>query len=301
MRILISLLFVVFSTNVYGQTKVVEIDSLVNQVRATQALNLIDYRDLRYLDSDVLIESLQYHFINNSQDEKVSFLCIYYLGEIGAYSNDITVKQKVVSLLIEGLKSDFLLVWQSCGRGLLKYPSNCYTLESKRELKNLSVHKNNLEYWHILLLGVAKINDNETINWLKQVSDKRDYGLESEGWAAKLALARLGYSEQINQVISIVESAKEPIMKSIMIKYYGFIRQKETTEKLIEYLDSDIQLPSVKGWDEGIFLKCYALEILSAIIIDFPVPRKSPSGFSESEISITKNWFKVNRNYKILK
>lgn len=275
---------------------------LIQENKDSYSLKLEDFRNFSMEEENELLTAIGNQLSRNENNKQTEFICIYYLNELGLATQSLPVRQGVVDLLLEGLQSTVLLNWQQSGRNLLRFTSNDFSENAKQKLKALSVDKNNQEYWHILLLGVAQVKDPKTLDWLRSIAEKSDYGFHSEGWAAKMVLSRLDLTDYTKECIAKIDAVSDILKKVTVIKHYGFMRNKETTEALFNYLnDKTTRIPSPKGYKEEALLANLAVEILSSIVLNFPTEKKHVGEVTNEDIQNIKSWHQSNPDYQLKK
>ncbi len=101
----------------------------------------------------------------------------------------------------------------------------------------------------------------------------------------------MGVEDDMNRCIKIVESETDEGMRlTRRLDELAYVRTPQIFAHLRKkYLDSERELPSVRGWGKGVSYAQHAAALLAKVLPDFPV-KKHVGGFSEQDIQICRKW-----------
>ncbi|MFH1414748.1 MAG: HEAT repeat domain-containing protein [Elusimicrobiota bacterium] len=129
-----------------------------------------------------------------------------------------------------------------------------------------------------------------------QASSVKGKWYNTYGWAARLALARMGEPEEITHCIEMIETETDlQILVFNMFPYLSYMRQPAAVDVLKKYLEG-----SVTGTVHGFYLKKYAAYRLSEMIEGFPAKTRMEE-YTEEKIKICRDWFDNNKEYKLIR
>lgn len=113
------------------------------------------------------------------------------------------------------------------------------------------------------------------------------------GWAARLALARLGSKADLERVIELIEDERDPVIR--VTRLYADLAYTGTDAGLAVVaaaLLSEGVLPPVEEGKKPTPFAQYALDFLARAAKDCPVAPKYPGGYSDAEIATAREWAK---------
>ncbi len=164
-----------------------------------------------------------------------------------------------------------------------------------------SAHLNTL----IRLMGYLEIYSakNDLFNLTQNTSLSR-----KDRWAAMLALARMADEQAATDVMNRVK--RMPVTDAVVYEVFPdlvYTRNQEAIGYLVEALNNDAKNCESANSDNNERIPCAyrVMEMLSPIIENYPL-KQNASGDIEAidypgALQKVREWFKVNRNYKILK
>ncbi|MFM7853903.1 MAG: hypothetical protein ACKO96_18765 [Flammeovirgaceae bacterium] len=167
--------------------------------------------------------------------------------------------------------------------------------------KRKSAHLNIL----IRLMGYLEIQSSKSD--LFNLSQNSSFA-RKERWAALLALARMNDEQAAADIIARVK--RMPVTDAVVYEVFPdlvYTRRREATEYLIESLNSDSKNCESANSESAERVPCAyrAMEMLAPIIENYPL-KLNESGDIETNdyptaLQKVRDWFKVNKDYKILR
>lgn len=220
---------------------------------------------------------------------------------------DLTLptRKKLVEKLVQQCFDSYPLIWQSASKWLKEFTCEDFSETAKDQLRLLLTDEY-LKYNFILLAGVADLQDQE--QRLEQIIDEyesnnRERSMMWHGrksWAAKLALARMGNEQYMQEWIKGVEA--EPLAGrrvTVLLKHLAYMRQEPAIVVLQKYLDSDKKLPPACHGIGGQSYARRALQLLTPILNDFPVKVDRFGLYKSTDITTARQWMKTQKTFSI--
>ena len=200
---------------------------------------------------------------------------------------------------------------------LLSFRSEDFSDAAKGMLRSALLRKN-VHHSEVLVCGVADMK--EDLAQLKAlVIDEMAYDAEvkrtgntkwyfTNGWAARLARARMGVTEDIDKCIKLVDDEIErggyfegrgdtPVTR--LLSDIGYIRQPRAIEYLQQQLGSNRKLWGSHG-DPSEPVASYVLDLLADCLEDFPIEKKRGRFYSPQEIEQGRTWMS-KKQWKIIR
>ena len=228
--------------------------------------------------------------------------------QIARRNEDVRIRQEVVRRLLIASNDPEPLVWQQASMRLLSFNAEDFSGAAKSLVRErISEYTPKREM--VLVAGVANIQG-EMNRLRKMLIDESGYekGPHSGrwygtvGWAARLALSRMGSEEDIAHAISMVVAEPDPVIRvTRLLNDLAYIRQPQVIEILKRYLQIDERLPRIKETVPGTRYCQYALNLLAQILEGFPIRSVGPGGYSQSEIDNAREWMNTQLNRKIIR
>lgn len=278
----------------------------MNQFR-NSGIDTIDKSTFISADPDIILRELE--TFENDVSPQVRDFAYGIANRVGIKNLNISVRQKVTEHLLKGCSDLAPLVWQNASKNLLSFNSNDFSEDTKKMIRVLLSKEKSRLLTHkmILVAGVANMLT-EKNQFEKLLIDESKYESKPHagrwygtvGWAARIALARMGSKKDIEHAINMVKSEKEPITRvTRLLRDLAYIRQPEVVNVLSIYLNSEEKLPSTRPGTPGTKYCQYALDILAQILDGFPVKNEGPGGYSQAEIDLCRQWMKEQREWKV--
>jgi len=230
--------------------------------------------------------------------------------QIAKRSEDLRIRQEVVRRLLIASNDTEQLVWQQASMRLLSFNAEDFSGAAKSLVRErISEYTPKRKREMVLVAGVANIQGEmnrlremliDESGYEKGPHSGRWYG--TVGWAARLALSRMGSGEDVAYAISMVEAELDPVIRvTRLLNDLAYIRQPQVVEILKRYLEIDERLPMIKATVPGTRYCQYALNLLAQIIEGFPVRSVGPGGYSQSEINFAREWMNTQLKRKIIR
>jgi hypothetical protein len=299
--------FVLRSSGVPAQESGINVSELLtkkmNQVRKNETIT-INNSAILSADPNIILAELK--SFEGDPSPKVR-LSAYTIGWKLANRSELPrIRKEVVNRLLKGSNDPDPIVWQQTSKHLLDFRSEDFSDTSKVSIRQL-IKKDSPRRIMVLVAGVANMQDEiSTLKKLLIDESKYESGLYSGkwygtvGWAARLALGRMGSKEHIKRAIEMVESEPNLVIRvTRLLKDLSYIRQIEVIKVLQRYLDSDDRLPRLRPNVPGTRYAQHALDLLAQVLEDFPVKSVGPGGYSQSEIDICRKWMNEQNKWKI--
>jgi hypothetical protein len=194
------------------------------------------------------------------------------------------------------------------GEGLFAFTAADYTSKTKTIIHEALRASFNPDPKYILACGAAQMK--EEIPFLKAImrdrKDEMDVFSETKmlpiAWQAKLACARMGEREDIRECIEIVRANKDSAQRlTVRLADVGYIRQPESVAYLQEILFSDGRYPELDSDIISAPLASYAIDVLSACLEGFPVPRSVSRYYTDEDIAKARDWMLEHKDWKIIR
>jgi hypothetical protein len=188
---------------------------------------------------------------------------------------------------------------------LTEFKKTDFTKSNKDSLHNLLKRRSAHIDVVIKLIGFLEMQ--EVSNELYGLSQDVSMG-RKERWTAMLALARMGDERAADDVINRVK--RMPVTDDVVYEIFPdlvYTRSPQAIAYLVEALNSDVKnCESANGEREEKIPCAYrVMEMLAPVVEHYPL-KLSESGDVESSdypaaLQTVRDWFKVNKQYKILK
>lgn len=212
-------------------------------------------------------------------------------AKIAMQSTDTLIRQRVVEDFINNSADPDESIAQYSYARLLTFKEHDFSPRARSNLAGMfAKHREDRDF--ILLTGTAQVRELKPL--LQSIAagfDRKDAGwLRSMAWYACLALARMGDTKKMDQIIAAVELELDPVVRvTRLLPFVAYTRQPEAITLLQKYLESMEKLPSVKESAMGTGFNQYALEYLAQSLDDFPIKPRGV-GYTAKEIDVAKQF-----------
>ena len=222
------------------------------------------------------------------------------------------VRQRVTRNLVEGLISnkeiDVSFRWKY-DKLISEFSQDSFSENSKALLiQNLDANHPSKEI--IRACGVAQIKNilpqlNKIIVKESQKENKGREWYYTTGWTARLARARMGIKEDVQECVSQIEQEIDKNGRFQLLDKLGYIRQPESIEILKKYFLSDLVLPPTNPGMDGESYSKYLMPILDENLSNFPVKininQKLARIYSKEEIVSCRKWMSEQKEWQIIR
>jgi len=284
-----------------------KVANMMDKCRNQQPLGGLSNQQLKTVDPNYLLRVLEPY--QNDQTWTVRRLTYWYEFRLAQAQPIRKVRQEVVQRLV---KASITSSVKQVNKWLLTFMEQDFTQDVKEMIRQ-SLQRDKVNRWHILICGVARIDDQLPI-LEKMLIDEMEYQAKVEkqrvgkkwyyttGWSARLARARMGVKEDINKCLQLVETVENLDRRVItLLRDVGYTRQPEAIEFLQRYLESQQRLSPVKPTAPGQPVASYVLDILIDCLKDFPIERKPGRGYKWKQIEQAREWMKEQKKWDIIR
>ena len=245
-----------------------------NPVYSIELLNKYRSDTLKCIDKKVYETTCQLFNIAKNKNEIVNYLLLYISDSMNLYSGYII---NCIYERANDIELDTVQLKKLSSIDLYKY----YT----RKLP--------------LLLAYFEFEESTSLikKWIENI-ELSEYDRD----LFNVAAARLGDEESFNEINKKIETDSEWL---IYFDHLNFIRNKKSTEKLIEFLSNNQEIVLERSPDVYRVDKCklsaLALYHLSMFIEDFPIQVSYIDLYFDlsEKVQTARKWFKDNQDYKI--
>jgi hypothetical protein len=260
---------------------------------------LVDVQKLLKYNHQTLLDSLVSFKKDTSATVRFNVNLLEYKIAL-SNPQDTAIVHEVVFRLIQSLADTDNRVRQSSAKKLITFSESDFDKRSVHLLsKNLKKYTDSKELF--LIIGLANVQELK-----KYMLSKVNYNpattlsdFNSPNWGMQMALARMGNPESINYCVSNIDGYNEAIPKyTLLLKDLAYTRSRSAVALLRKYLDNTTRMPSVSAGVEGAPYCHYALDILIAMLEDFPV-KSTGLGYSQADIDAARVWIDSHSDYKI--
>lgn len=244
---------------------------------------------------------------NHDDSEKVRFAAQSLEFEIAQTTENLEINQQVVDVLSKGISDHSSLISHQAIKFLFDFEEKNFTSFAKLLITTQIKKDKDIDPNLVKLAGVAGIEALKAdLRRVIQEFSMRDSAPEfgrwygTVGWAANLALARLGERDAISYVIQKVGSEPDALVTvTRLLEDVAYIRQPEAVKFVEDYLYSEKRFPALFDGDEGGKISQQAVFQLAKMIENFPLAARS--GYNENEIELARTWMRAHANYVIKK
>lgn len=277
------------------------IDESMGTLASGGAVKIVKAETL-LLDPKAALESLAAFAASDSP--KVRHFACNYSQRIGTTTKDASLRKQVVRLLVGAMDDPSALVWQHASKDLLQYKSDDFS-EDTIALITERVVSGTARREDYRLVGVAQITSLIPLLGAALVNETtveeegyigRWYG--TAGWAARLARARMGVSEDIARCSALVQAEPNEVTRvGVLLHDLGYIKQNATLKVLAGYIASSAHLPPVEPiFDVGMAHAQYAMDVVAGSFDGCPVKKRYVGGYSDEEIAEVLAWIAGSTN-----
>ena len=280
-----------------------KLTKVLNEIRNNKKENYLPSCESFYsYDPIILMNSIKQY--SNDQNKQVRLFVQNIIYSVSILSNDLLIRKEAVDFLVNNCLDTEPLIWQQASQRLLKYRLFDFTNESKDKIREL-LAQIPLRRETVLIAGVAQLFDQTTI-FKKIIADSLTIGsflnsgkwYGTVRWASHLALARMGSKDDILFCINKVEKENDMVIRvTRLLNDLAYIGQKEIVEILKKYIESNEKLPPVKDNVEGTGYNQYAMDLMTKMIMNFPVEIKSVGCYTQQDIDKGIIFLKNEKEY----
>lgn len=287
--------FIIDAISYQAPSSVASAITNANKNRIQEKLNLFD-------NTTNITALEQYLYMTNHYlKQNARFLYI----QVGLQSKQLKTRQRVMETMLQKSEKDKDSM-NILMKNIVFFNENDFSDKSKNMI--IEKYKNGDTRDYIRLIGVSHLRSE--IPYLKaNLINESEYTqgvmwYSSDGWSARLALARMGSIEDITKCIKLVESytnteQDKAFMITTLVKDISLIKNKQIIPFFLKLLNNHKRLPSLQSWDPGLKYSQLAVYYLSIVLQNFPVDEKiDASSYSNEDITTVINW--INNNSEIL-
>ena len=216
---------------------------------------------------------------------------------LGVRAEEPIYRKQAVQLLVESLTKEPAL--PVCD-DVLRFKSKDFTTETKGTIRSLLGKEHGSHhflYRLVLICGRAAIS--EEVGRLQELKLRTPDELYSKpwgrwgggvGWAARLALARMGDDKELRFCVKVVENAPEFDVVLRLLPELAYVSRPPALEIILKYLESEDRLPPVKETVEGSMYAVYALRALAHAVEGCPVKYGESVGYQREDLVRAREW-----------
>ncbi len=257
-------------------------------------------------DPDIILAELQPFQADSNEVVRDQ---AYTIGwQLAVASSDQAVRQEVVCRLAQASADKSPLVSRRAAENLLDFGSDEFPAKAKEALASLLATeepRGNV----ILVCGMADMRAHIPA-LRKLLIDEAGYHVgehsrlwyQTRGWAARLALARMGSATDVERCIALVQSEPIPNVRVVrLLKHLAYIRHPAVIPILKHYLESDERVRSIRKGRLGVTCSAYALSALTSVLEDLPVKYTIAECYSEEQIRVAREWMRAQTSFRFAK
>ena len=240
-------------------------------------------------DKDISLFARQYAFL--------------YEIRIAKLHPTVEIKQKVSERLIKAIVDSDASVIGSAYEWLFSLEKEDFNEYAKETIRN-SLAKSQPDGRMIKICGIADIK--EELPLLEELLIEKDnvsYTTKwyyKTSWYARLARARMGIKEDIEECIKLSESVEDLDERVVRIfPDIGYIKQPEIIEYFKKYLESDERMPPLSSIVPGSLYASRVVHILAETLENFPIKQKDARNYMEEEIELCRKWILEQKEWQI--
>jgi hypothetical protein len=236
----------------------------------------------------------QYEKLPNSD---VQYYIFYTYYRIAQTTIDESIKHKMLNFMLRAC-GDTISDSYECGQisELLKTFCKQDFDETSRNTIINKLKKGKCLKNIILIGGMLELRETEPI-LRRMLTDKYC----SFKWEIHLALARMGFKEEISYCIKSVNF--DSLVNDFDYKDWvqiSYIKSKESIELLNKVLNSEKRLSQIKENVLGSKVATMAIHLLIHDIKKFPIKLNEAVAYSDKEIDIARQWMKAHKNNYVI-
>lgn len=278
-------------------------------------MSRLEISDQDLIDADaheVLSFLKSYEKDSNYLVKRFAFWLEMRLGVL--HKQDVALRQKITQGLIDAHLDPNAGLSPHPYRYLLTFTAKDFDSQTKATILG-EVGKKDPSGKIIKICGVANIPESLAI-LEKSLMDEKAYQDQTrrkgrtkwyymEGWAARLALSRMGDKDSIKKCISLIKQEIETNNNFRLLTDLGYIRQPEAIESLKRYFLGDLRLPPTKPGMEGEPYSQYLMPMLEDNLSNFPVKKSETHKlgriYRKEEIELCKEWMSRQKQWEIVR
>lgn len=280
------------------------VNSYMEFVRENNYAPALDKRLFLQESSDELFACLQKYYLDTLPKIRLK---AYYIAYKVGLNYDSGSKNYAINKLVSGCKDDDSGIVGSCLSWLSTFKKNDFEETAIDSISILLERK--IAHLDKLLRLIGFLNLKENVRHIQNMLIANDLNSETNIWAARLALARMGEQEQIDYILDKVKGLhlNDDVVYNILPDLI-YTRQKKLLDYLIEILQSDEKncFSANPESSEKIICGYRVMEYLAPVIEDYPIGINEWGDITEEDysqaLSIVRAWFlerKDNYNIKI--
>lgn len=222
---------------------------------------------------------------------------------------DTSDKKKIIEKVTMALSDPLGRIRSTFAYRLMRVPKSQFSSRALNQVLKALVNDAHVHFYTILLAGHLEIPETRKICLKLINSDKDgkfiyDISYRSIEFAAHLALARLGYQENIDFVLKYIKDGNHKISTVFyeLVEYLGYIRQKQALDIVIDKLFSE-EIYEYMAFEKPLQKRqgTYAVRtipVLVALVEEFPIPRSQI--YTYNDVKEARKWLTSrNREYEI--
>jgi hypothetical protein len=297
---LLTILFFFTTTLLFGQTKA--LDNFFAQVRAGKYPN-IPAEVNKPESATTLLNALPIYFKDTMVLVRSKAAAI--ARTIGTKSKVATVRTKAVQQLLNATRDKNSGNTGAALMYLTEFKKTDFSKANKDSLHNLL--KRRSAHIDVVMKLIGYLEMQEANNELYALSQDVAMG-RKERWTSMLALARMGDDRAAEDIMNRVK--RMPVTDAVVYEIFPdlvYSRSQEAITYLVEALNSDAKNCESANAESEEKIPCAyrVMEMLAPVIENYPL-KLSESGDIETTdypgaLQKVRDWFKINRQYKILK
>jgi hypothetical protein len=299
-KLLFPLLFVIISSGLFAQQKVLE--NYFAQVR-TGKYPAIPLELIKPENAQLTLNALPKYLADSVATMRLRAISL--ARSIGSPSKIIAVRTKAVQQIIAASKDKDTGNAGAALTFLTEFKKNDFSKTDQDTLyvifKRKSAHLNVL----IRLMGYLEIQSSK--NDLFNLSQESNLG-RKDRWAAILALARMNDQQAIDGILNRIQ--RMPVSDAVVYEVFPdlvYTRRLEAVSYLVEALNSDAKNCESANSDNPERIPCAyrIMEMLAPIIENYPLKQNASGDIETNDYPVAlqkvREWFKINKGYKILR
>ena len=266
--------------------------------------NLIEITTRDSLSAKYALLRLEIYYTDNKLSIRQN--SYYLIQRIAHKSQQNSVKQNAVYILVNGLKDKKEGLTGQLFNYLEQFYQCDFNSETKDSLRSIFQQRTAHFSRLIKLIGFLELSDMEII--FRDITKQESKYSKKEKWAARLALARMGDSYIIEQILKTVR--QNPVNDNTIynvIPDLAYIKQAQIIDYFLEILYNDSKNCSSPDLDSNEKIMCAyrMMEFLAPIMVGFPykldVTGDLDTSDYESALQTVREWFSSKQGDYIIK
>lgn len=301
--IFLSLTISVFNLSIAQKTS--KLDKLLKEavLYEKNINNLIEITSRDSLSAKYVLQRLEIYYTDNKLSTRQKSYNL--IQRLARKSQQKLVRQNAVFILVNGLKDKKGELTGQLYNYLEKFYQSDFNLETMDSLRSLLQQRTSHYNRLIKLVGFLELSDMEI--FLRDIISTESNYSKKEKWAARIALARMGDSYLLEQILETVK--QNPVNDNTIynvIPDLVYIKQTQIIEYFLEIIynnDKNCSSPDLDS-NEKIMCAYRMMEYLAPIIVDFPFELDVTGDLNTNDykdaLQIVRGWFSEKQgNYNI--